>query len=806
MKQKALLGALIGLLVLTSPWSCSKAPKMDYPVKPVSLTDVKLTGGLWAERQRTDIAVTIAHEMKMAEETRRLANFELAAVALRGGVGEKFQTRYPFDDSDVYKIIEAAAYVLMLQPDPELEKALDFWIEKIAAAQEPDGYLYTARTINAADTPGMSGKERWTNLEHSHELYNLGHLYEAAAAHTRATGKKSLLRVALRSADFINRVFGPAEDQLKLPPGHEEIEIGLVKLYRVTGKQKYLDLAKFFIEARGDSAGHKLYGTYSQDHEPVGGQTEAVGHAVRAAYLYSGVTDVAALTGDTRYMEAMDRIWEDIVTKKLYLTGGIGAAGGIEGFGPAYDLPNPSGYAETCATIAYALWNWRMFLAHAEGKYMDLFERASLNAFLSGYGIGGDLFFYPNPLASFGQHERAPWFTCACCPPNIARFVAQMGEFVYGVGGDRIYVNLYASSRAEVSTGTEDVVLQQTTDYPWSGEVKIQVDPAGTGTFSLLVRIPGWALERPLPGDLYRYADGGGESPSIKVNGETLALAPEKGYQQITRVWKKGDIVEISLPMPVRRVLAHENLTADAGRVAIERGPLVYAAEGTDNGGKVVNLVLDDATPLAAEPRPDLLGGVTVIKGEATATSIEGGKLVGRKQPLILIPYFSWAHRGPGEMEVWLARESGKARPSVPPGLSAKAEVKASEGAQRVRAINDQYEPESSDDGIGYMHWWPRRGTLDWVEYHFERPTRFSESSVYWFDDTGRGACRIPASWRLLYLQGNTWVPVRATGEFGLAKDTYNAVRFAAVQTTALRLEVQAQEKWSSGIHEWKVR
>jgi DUF1680 family protein len=806
MKKRERPGALVGLSLLILAWSCSKAPEIDYPVRPVSLTAVKLTGGFWADRQRTDIAVTIAHEMKEAEETKRLANFELAAEALGGKTGEKFLTRYPFDDSDVYKIIEAAAYVLMLEPDPELEKALDGWIEKIAAAQEPDGYLYTARTINAADTPRMSGKERWTNLESSHELYNLGHLYEAAAAHFRATGKRNLLGIALKSADFIDGLFGPGEGRLKLPPGHEEIEIGLVKLFRVTGKRKYLDLAKFFIDARGDASGHELYGAYSQDHKPVVEQDEAVGHAVRAAYLYAGVTDVAALTGETRTMEAMDRIWEDIVSKKLYLTGGIGAAGGIEGFGPAYDLPNPSGYAETCATIAYALWNWRMFLYHADGKYMDLFERAALNAFLSGYGMSGDLFFYPNPLASFGQHERTPWFTCACCPPNIARFVAQMGEFVYGVEGNRIYVNLYASSVAEVATGAGKVVLEQATDYPWSGEVKIRVDPDRSGEFTLLVRIPGWALGRPFPSDLYRYADEGGEPPSVKVNGEAQALAPVKGYQTITRSWAKGDLVEISLPMPVRRVRAHPELKADAGRVAVERGPLVYAAEATDNGGTVINLVLDDAAPLAAEPRPDLLNGVTVVTGEAEAYSLVGGKPVGKKQPLTLIPYFAWAHRGPGEMAVWLAREADKARPAVPPGLSAKAEVKASEGAQRLRGINDHYDPESSDDGIGYMHWWPRRGTLDWVEYHFPAATRVSEASVYWFDDTGRGGCRVPASWRLLYLQRNTWVPVRTTGEFGLAKDAYNTVRFSPVQTTALRLEVQAQEKWSTGIHEWKVK
>jgi len=432
--------------------SCAEKPKSDYSVKAVPLAAVKFTDGFWASRQQTDIGVTIRHEMKESEDTNRIKNFEIAAAALKGTTGGKFATRYAFDDSDVYKVIEAASYTLMLRLDPELDKALDGWIAKIAAAQEPDGYLYTARTIDPKNPPRMAGKERWVNLSDSHELYVLGHMYEAAVAHYQATGKKNFLNVALKSADFIDKTFGPGKDQLKLVPGHEEIEIGLVKLFRATGKMKYLNLAKFFIDERGNTAGHKLYGEYAQDHKAVIEQTEAVGHAVRAAYLYSGVTDIAALTGERRYMDAMDKIWDDIVSKKLYLTGGIGAAGGIEGFGPAYDLPNPTGYAETCATIAYALWNYRMFLYYGDAKYMDLFELAAYNAFLSGYGMSGDRFFYPNPLTSYGQHERTPWFTCACCPPNVARFIAELGGFAYGVEADKVFVNFYAQGTADIET------------------------------------------------------------------------------------------------------------------------------------------------------------------------------------------------------------------------------------------------------------------------------------------------------------------------------------------------------------------
>jgi hypothetical protein len=798
----------MGAALVLGGVSCATKPGADYPVKDVPLTSVKPTAGFWAERQRTDVAVTIAHEIKQSEETKRLANFELAAAALKGETGGKLQTRYAFDDSDVYKVIEAAAYVLMLQKNDDLEKKLDEWIAKIAAAQEPDGYLYTARTIDPANPPRMSGKERWTNLQDSHELYNVGHLYEAAVAHFEATGKKNLLNVALKSADFIAKTFGPAEGQLKLVPGHEEIEIGLVKLYRLTGKKKYLDLAKFFIDERGNAAGHKLYGTYAQDHKPVVEQDEAVGHSVRAAYLYSGATDVAALTGDPKYMAAMNKIWEDIVGKKLYLTGGIGAAGGIEGFGPAYDLPNATGYAETCATIAYALWNYRMFRYYGDGKYVDLFERAAYNAFLSGSGMSGDLFFYPNVLASYGQHERTPWFACACCPPNVARFIAEMGSFAYGVEGDKIFVNLYAQGTADVQTSAGKVGLAQTTDYPWNGDIKIKVAPAKAGEFTLLVRIPGWAVGKPLPSDLYQYAGETAEQPVVKVNGESVPFNLEKGYVPVRRVWSEtGDEVEIVLPMPVRRVIAHPNIPDNVGRVAVERGPLVYCAEFVDNNGYASNLVLDDAAPLSAETRMDPPGPMTVITGPGTAYRYEGGKVAAEAQQITLIPYFSWAHRGRGEMSVWLAREKDKARAIPEPTLASKASAFASEGAKGLPGINDLFEPANSNDHAhGYLHWWPKKGTAEWVEYAFEKPATISESSVYWFDDTGQGECRVPASWKVFAKSGDRWIPVKTAGPYGIEKDKYNTVKFAPVTTAGLRLEIQLPENFSAGIQEWKVR
>jgi DUF1680 family protein len=821
MKRTNLAGALGLALLLSLAMTCARVPKADYPAAPVPFTDVHLTDAFWAPRLDTNRTVTIPHNFKMSEDTGRIKNFEMAAAALGGATDGKYCSSYPFDDSDVYKTIEAASYALATHPDPELEGYVDRLVAKIAAAQEPDGYLYAARTIGGPPPQPWLGKERWSHLYMSHELYNLGHLYEAAAAHYQATKKKNLLGIAVKSANLVAREFGPGKRTN--PPGHEEIEIGLVKLYRVTGTRTYLDLAKFFIDARGRTEGRipyvedpregkeqLLYGEYAQDHKPFIEQTEAVGHAVRAGYLYAGAADVAALTGDAAYIAALEKIWADMAGTKLYITGGIGAAGGWEGYGPPYRLPNASAYAETCANIATFLWNSRMQRLALDAKYADVMERILYNGVLSGISLSGDRFFYPNPLASFGQHERVSWFGCACCPPNVARVLASVPGYFYAATGDRVYVNLFAQGMGKMRVAGTDLELVQTTEYPWKGDIKIEVKPAREADFTLAVRIPGWVLDSPVPTDLYTYMEPGGEPwPTLKVNGQDVKLPGgrlDKGYALIARTWKAGDIVELSLPMPVRRVVAHDAVEADRGRVAVERGPLVYCAEWTDNGGRVANLVLPDGAALAAEPRPDLLGGVVVITGEAEAVSEKAGRIVVEKTPVTLIPYYAWANRGKGEMAVWLAREPGKARVAREPGLSAKAAVTASERAVNPKRANDQFEPESSDDAAGYMHWWPKRGTAEWIEFAFDAPVRVSETSVYWFDDTGGGGCRVPASWRVFYRSGKEWLPVKAADAYGVAKDGWNTVKFAPVRTTALRLEVQLQANWSAGVHEWKIK
>jgi len=632
--------------------------KIRYKLSPIPFTSVTCTDGFWVPKLETNRTVTVPYDFRKCEETGRIDNFEKAAGRMAGG----HEGVYVFNDSDVFKIIEGAAYSLSLHPDPELDAYLDDIIAKIAAAQEEDGYLYTVRTIaEHNDTvdqldPERAGRERWSNLPINHELYNVGHLYEAAVAHYRATGKRSLLDVALKNADLIDRVFGPNPGQKRDVPGHQEIEMGLVRLYRVTGEEKYLNLAKFFLDERGHAHGRELYARhdnpgYMQDHEPVVEQSEAVGHAVRAAYMYCGMADVAALTGDAGYVDAIDRIWENVVARKLYLTGGIGARHRGEAFGDDYELPNETAYAETCAAIANAMWNLRMFLLHGDAKYVDVLERVIYNGFLSGVSFGGDRFFYVNPLAFDGSFDfnrksltRQPWFDCSCCPSNVVRFVPSLTGYVYATRGDALYVNLYMANRAAVELNGVAVRITQETDYPWEGRVRIRVEPRQPAEFTVAVRIPGWARNRPVPSDLYSYLHENAQEPSINVNGELAPLELDQGYVHLRRRWQTGDLVVLDLPMPVRRVVSHDQVEANRGRVALERGPIVYCVEGVDNDGSAGDLVLPDDARLQAEHRTDLLEGVTVVQcrvGERILTAI---------------PYYAWAHREAGEMAVWLQR------------------------------------------------------------------------------------------------------------------------------------------------------
>jgi len=791
------------------------AARRDYPFTPVPLTAVEVGEGFWLPRMRTNREVTVWYDFKKCEDTGRIANFARAGGLEEGG----FQGIF-FNDSDVVKVIEGAAYCLALAPDKKLDAYLDGLIAKIAAAQEDDGYLYTARTINDPKY-GYPGKEaRWSHLAAGHELYNVGHMYEAAVEHFRATGKRSFLDVAVKNADLVCTTFGPGEGQIVDVPGHEEIEIGLVKLYRATGDEKYLRQAKFFIDMRGrKDKRRRIYGTYCQDHKPLVEQTEAVGHAVRGGYLYAGVADVAALTGDAEYVRAIDRIWQDVVDRKLYIIGSVGQHGAGEGYAGAWKLDNLRAYNETCAAIALALWNHRMFLLHGEAKYADVLERTIYNGFLSGISLEGNTFFYPNPLAcdmrfkfNHGSLERSPWFGCSCCPVNIVRFLPSIPGMAYARRGDAVFVNLFLAGKAKIDLPGGPVTITQQTDYPWSGKVRMTVAPAKTGEFAVHVRIPGWARNQPVPSTLYRVLPGDRVDwkPTWAVNGKVRSGPLEKGYAVLRRTWKAGDTIELDLPMVPQRVLSHEKVEPNTGRAAVTRGPLVYCAEGADHGGKVMNLYLPDDARLTAEHEPKLLGGVTVLTGQAQSVlRAADGSPTTKPVPLTMIPYYAWCHRGANEMQVWLPRTPERAKLPPLPTIASTSTVRYSHKnhADSADALSDQEEPKSSaDHGIARFTWWAHRGTAEWVQYDFAKPQKVSAVDVYWFDDTGRGQCRVPKSWTLLCRRAGKWEPVQTATPYGTARDKYNHVGFEPVTTDALRLQVQLQPEFSGGILEWKVK
>lgn len=624
-----------------------------YPIDPVPFTSVKVTDCFWGQRLKASREVTIPLAFSKCEETGRYENFVKAAHP-----SDEYKVEgYSFDDTDVYKTIEGASYSLQTYPDKQLEKYLDSVLVIVAAAQEPDGYLYTARTMDPKHPHDWAGPERWSKVEElSHEFYNLGHMVEGAVAHYQATGKRNFLDIAIKYADCVCKAIGNGPDQKKLVPGHQIAEMALVRLYLVTGDRKYLDQAKFFLDARGYTSRKDAY---SQAHKPVLEQDEAVGHAVRATYMYAGMADVAAITGDSSYIKAVDRIWENIVGKKIYITGGIGARHAGEAFGDNYELPNLSAYNETCAAIGNVYVNYRLFLLHGDAKYFDVLERTLYNGLISGVSLDGGSFFYPNPLASTGGYSRKPWFGCACCPSNICRFIPSLPGYVYAVKDDQVYVNLFLSNRAELKVNRKKLVLEQETGYPWNGDIRIRV-AQGNLPFTMHLRIPGWVRGSVLPSDLYRYADGQELGYTVTVNGEPVAGELQKGYLLIDRKWKKGDVVEVHFDMKPRVVKANGKVEADRGRVAVERGPLVYCAEWPDNDFNVHNILLNQHPSFQVVERPDLLYGIHEITTDAQALSYDAaGKLAVRDVKLTLIPYYAWAHRGEGDMEIWLPIEVG---------------------------------------------------------------------------------------------------------------------------------------------------
>ena len=650
-----------GLLVLG--FAARAQAVADYPIRPVPFTQVKLADNFWLPRLKTNTDVTIPASFQRCEATNRVKNFEMAAA--KSG---KFATTFPFDDTDIYKTIEGAAYSLSLYPDEHLKEYVDALIAKVAAAQEPDGYLYTARTIDPAHPHPWAGSTRWEKeRELSHELYNSGHLYEAAVAHFQATGQKNLLNIALKNADLVCATFGPGKRAVA--PGHEIVEMGLVKLYRATGQAKYLATAKFFLDQRGQFKGYDAKSTdvwkngqYWQDDKAVVDQKEAQGHAVRAEYLYSAMADVAALTGDKPLLAAVDTIWQNMVSKKFYVTGGTGAVPGGERFGANYELPNTTAYNETCASVADVYWNQRMFQLHGEAKYADILEKVLYNGLISGVGLDGKSFFYSNAMqvknsASYSQTEpvRAGWFDCSCCPTNLARLFPALPGYIYGQHERDVYVNLFVSGTADLQVNKQRVQLEQQNNYPWDGGLKFTVNPASTTDFNLLVRIPGWARGEAMPSNLYTFATPSAEKVEVKINGKATPYILRNGYAVLARKWRKGDVVDVTLPMEVRRVVAHARVQDDLGKVALQRGPLMYCAEWTDNQGKASNLLVPANATFTSAFRPDLLNGVTTLTATVPAVRVDeaAGTIQTVPQTLTAIPYYAWANRGQGEMTVW---------------------------------------------------------------------------------------------------------------------------------------------------------
>jgi len=798
---------IAGIFILCGVFSCINQEDKytgDYPVKPVSFTSVHLTDSFWAPKIKINRTVTIPSAFQKCKETGRFDNFALAGGILDTG---EHQGDFPFDDTDVYKVIEGASYTLAVMYDPALDFYLDSLISLISAAQEDDGYIYTCRTNNCNRLRRWMGDQRWEKLN-SHELYNFGHLIEAAVAHYQSTGKQSFLNVAVKAADLTDQVFGPGENQKHCPSGHPIVEMALVKLFRVTGEKRYLKLAQFFIDETGYGRDGHTLNPYSQDHEPVIEQDEAVGHAVRFGYLYSGITDIASITGNKEYKQTLSRVWENVVSKKLYITGGIGSRAWGEGFGPNYELPDFTCYCETCASIANIYWNYRMFLLNGEAKYIDVLERTLYNGFLSGVSLSGDLFFYDNPLASDGTHRREPWFGCACCPGNVTRFMASVPGYLYASKNNMIFVNLFAQSTAEIYMAKNSVTLIQETNYPWEGHVRIIVKTDEKRSFSLKIRIPGWSTDKPVPSDLYNFIEDETNSWSIKLNGHLITPPCSDGYAVIEQQWNKHDTVDLYLPLQVKRIQANARVQENMNRVALQRGPLVYCLEGNDFPGKMVhNLCLDKDPVFNTEFLADSLNGVVLIKtkGFGLFHSSSGEGINKKEVSLTAIPYYAWNNRSNNEMTVWIPVDEKAVR--VQPEKSLASLSKPSSSTGWTPGLNDQFEPDSSADiSKPFFYWWLKKGNDGWVQYDFPEETLVSSSKVYWLvKDHYDLSYRIPESWELFYYKKNKWMPVLNDTPYICNKDQYNEVKFFPVKTRSLRLKAKLQNDYSGGILEWIV-
>ena len=818
--KKLLIIVLTAAMTLSASAAKKQQPSAGYPISPVPFTQVKVAANsFWGERLEASRTVTIPLAFSKCESEGRYKNFENAAAHLKDP-SKVFKVRgvgYSFDDTDPYKTIEGASYILQTYPDKKLKAYVDSVIDIIASAQEPDGYLYTARTQNPDEPHHWAGPTRWSKEEDlSHELYNLGHMVEAAVAHWQATGSTKFLDIARRYADCVCREVGPNPGQACVVPGHQIAEMALAKLYLATGEKKYLDEAKFLLDYRGKTT---IVHEYSQAHKPVIEQDEAVGHAVRAAYMYAGMADVAALTGDQDYIHAIDAIWDNIVSKKLYITGGIGATSSGEAFGPNYYLPNMSAYCETCAAIGNVYVNYRLFLLHGESKYYDVLERTLYNGLISGVSLDGGGFFYPNPLESMGQHQRQAWFGCACCPSNICRFIPSLPGYVYAVKDRSVYVNLFLANSTTLDVAGKKVSLSQKTQYPWDGDIAITVDKNSAGKFAMKIRIPGWLKGNVVPSNLYSYSDNQRLNATCSVNGAEVAVTTtEDGYLTIDRKWKKGDVVRLHFDMKPRTVRALERVEADRGMVAIECGPLVYCAEAVDNDFDIMGVLVNQEPAFEVLANQDFnftadngahTHHLTTLTTDAQTLSFDKqGRLAAKDVKLKLIPYYAWCHRGRGNMKVWMAQDLRATRPSAPPTLASLSKIGSSMRIPSLNSICDRLVPKDGDDrSIPYTHWWPKQGSTEWISYTFPEAATVQTCTVYWYDDQPWQGCKVPDSWKIYYKdEQGEWQPVQNPDQYPVMKGAPCTVNFDPVKTTAVKLEVKIPEDKSAGVFEWSVK
>ena len=769
---------LLALLVQTAPAPASHTAL--EALAPVPFQNVRLSDGFFAPRIETNRKVTIPACLDQCESTGRIRNFDVASGKVQGK-----HEGLLFNDSDVYKVLEGAAYALKSAPDPALEKRVDAIVDSIAAAQREDGYLDTYFQLVE---PAM----KWKKERDGHELYCAGHLIEAAVAYEAATGKRKLLEVATKLAGCIAKEYGPGKHQEAT--GHEELELALVKLGRATNDPRWLELASFFVEIRGKKdRGTALFGEYAQDHAPVREQKEVVGHAVRAMYLYCGMADVAAAKGDATLVAPLVRFFDDVTGKKMYVTGGIGSSGSNEGFTRAWDLPNETAYCETCASVGMALWAHRMFLLTGETRYADVLEREVYNNVPAGVSWSGNRFFYDNPLASNGDQERVPWFQCACCPPNVARFVPAIGERMYAVRDREVHAILYAASTVELDIGDRKLRIDQETDYPRSGTVRFKILPQGRLAFALRLRVPGWCSQATV-------------EPATEASRSRANPGDEF---VIEKVWRAGDTVVLNLDMPPRRVRADPEVEADRGRVALAKGPVVYALEGVDHAGSAKSLVLPASAELAEAWDPVRFGGTTVLRAKGVQAFAKNPfERSTRETDLVAIPYCLWANRGRTEMAVWIPEDAALAE--VPGGGVTLARPGSRLSASHcgmgdtLAALDDERQPKASGDGsIPRLTFWDHKGTKEWIQIDLDAPKRIQRTRVYWFDDDPKGGCRTPAAARVLVRAGDAWRI--AAPELGVEKDRFNVASFPSVETTSVRIEVDLRPGASAGVLGWRI-